>query len=74
MKNSKAVIILSGGMDSVTTLALAKSQKFDCYAITFNYGQKSLSEIDAASYFSKNIVLLNIKYLILILTILLIRH
>lgn len=53
MKNSKAVIILSGGMDSVTTLALAKSQKFDCYAITFNYGQKSLSEIDAASYFSK---------------------
>ena len=74
MKNSKAVIILSGGMDSVTTLALAKSQKFDCYAITFNYGQKSLSEIDAASYFSKNIVLLNIKYLILILTILLIHH
>ena len=53
MKNSKAIIILSGGMDSVTTLALAKSQKFDCYAITFNYGQKSLSEIDAASYFSK---------------------
>ena len=40
MKNSKAIIILSGGMDSVTTLALAKSQKFDCYAITFNYGQK----------------------------------
>ena len=51
--NKKAVVILSGGMDSVTTLALAVSQDFDCYSLTFNYGQKSISEIDAASYYSK---------------------
>lgn len=53
MINNKAIIILSGGMDSVTTLALAKDKKFDCYSLTFNYGQKSISEIDAASYYSK---------------------
>jgi len=48
----KAVIVLSGGMDSVTTLALANSQEFDCYSLTFNYGQKSISEIDAAIYYA----------------------
>jgi|TARA_B110000967_G_C18744830_1_gene489680 7-cyano-7-deazaguanine synthase len=51
--NKKAVVVLSGGMDSVTTLALADSQGFDSYTLTFNYGQKSISEIDAAIYYSK---------------------
>jgi 7-cyano-7-deazaguanine synthase len=51
--NNKAVIILSGGMDSVTSLALAKDKKFNCYSLTFNYGQKSISEINAAAYYSK---------------------
>ena len=51
--NKKAVVVLSGGMDSVTTLALADSQGFDSYNLTFNYGQKSISEIDAAIYYSK---------------------
>jgi len=37
---SKAVVLLSGGLDSTTTLAIAKSQKFDCYALSFDYGQK----------------------------------
>ena len=53
MINNKAVIILSGGMDSVTSLALAKDKKFNCYSLTFNYGQKSISEINAAAYYSK---------------------
>ena len=53
MVNNKAVIILSGGMDSVTSLALAKDKKFNCYSLTFNYGQKSISEINAAAYYSK---------------------
>ena len=53
MVNNKAVIILSGGMDSVTSLALAKDKKFNCYSLTFNYGQKSISEIAAAEYYSK---------------------
>ena len=51
--SNKAVIILSGGMDSVTTLALAKDRGYDCYTLSFNYGQKSISELNAALYYSK---------------------
>jgi 7-cyano-7-deazaguanine synthase len=46
--NKKAVILLSGGLDTSTCLALAQSQGFDCYALTFNYGQKNHAEINAA--------------------------
>ncbi len=48
----KAVIILSGGMDSVTALAYAIKKGFSCYTLTFDYGQKSKSEIEAANYYS----------------------
>lgn len=44
----KAVILLSGGLDSVTTLALAKSQGYVCYAVSFAYGQKHCAELNAA--------------------------
>ena len=54
MNRKKAVVILSGGMDSITTLAIAKSKNFECYNLTFNYGQKSFAEIDAAKYYSDN--------------------
>ncbi len=40
-------MLLSGGLDSATVLALA-NQNFDCHAISFNYAQRSLSEINAA--------------------------
>lgn len=46
MKN--AVIIFSGGLDSTTCLALAKSQGFNCHAISFNYGQRHSAELHAA--------------------------
>ncbi len=49
----KAVVILSGGMDSVTTLAIANYEGYKCSCITFDYGQKSLAEISAAKHFSK---------------------
>ena len=39
-------------MDSVTTLAIAKDKNFDCYNLTFDYGQKSISEISSATYYS----------------------
>jgi len=45
---SKAVILLSGGLDSTTTLAIALSQNFDCYALSFDYGQKQRSELISA--------------------------
>jgi len=44
----KAVVLLSGGLDSTTTLAIALSEGFAAYAITFRYGQRHDAEIDAA--------------------------
>ncbi len=44
----KAVILFSGGLDSTTCLAIAKSQGFDCYALSFDYGQKHTAELVAA--------------------------
>ena len=45
---SKAIILLSGGLDSTTVLALAKEDKFDCYALSFDYGQKQRSELESS--------------------------
>ena len=50
---SKAVILLSGGLDSTTVLAIAKSQGYDCYALSFDYGQKQRSELDSSISISK---------------------
>ncbi|MDP8980128.1 MAG: 7-cyano-7-deazaguanine synthase QueC [Acidobacteriota bacterium] len=43
-----AVCLLSGGLDSATTLACARRDGFDCYALSFNYGQRHRVELDAA--------------------------
>ncbi len=48
MAQKRAVILLSGGLDSATTLAVARSEGFRCYALTFAYGQRHKREIDAA--------------------------
>jgi len=45
----KAVILLSGGLDSATALALAKAQDYQCYALSFNYGQRHAAELNAAA-------------------------
>ncbi|WP_237229156.1 7-cyano-7-deazaguanine synthase QueC [Rubinisphaera sp. JC750] len=44
----KAVVLLSGGLDSSTTLAIAREEGFEIYAISFDYGQKHRFELDAA--------------------------
>ena len=53
MKNSleqsnKAIVLLSGGLDSTTTLALVQSRGYDCYALTVRYGQRHNAELEAA--------------------------
>ncbi|MDQ2972291.1 MAG: 7-cyano-7-deazaguanine synthase QueC [Pseudomonadota bacterium] len=45
----RAVILLSGGMDSAVTLALAREQGFVCHALSVAYGQRHVSELDAAA-------------------------
>lgn len=46
--SKQAVVLLSGGLDSATTLAYARSQGYICHAISFNYGQRHAAELVAA--------------------------
>jgi 7-cyano-7-deazaguanine synthase len=45
---NKAVVLLSGGLDSTTTLAIAQNEGFECHAMTFRYGQRHANEIASA--------------------------
>ncbi|WP_370600989.1 7-cyano-7-deazaguanine synthase QueC [Pseudomonas nitroreducens] len=46
--DKKAVILLSGGLDSATVVALAKAEGYDCYTMSFDYGQRHRAELQAA--------------------------
>jgi len=51
--HNKAVVLLSGGMDSATTLAIAKGLGFECHALTFDYGQRHRAELNAATHIAE---------------------
>ncbi|MCY1421278.1 7-cyano-7-deazaguanine synthase [compost metagenome] len=48
MGRKKAVILLSGGLDSATVVAMAKAEGYDCYSMSFDYGQRHRAELQAA--------------------------
>jgi 7-cyano-7-deazaguanine synthase len=47
--SARAIVLLSGGLDSATVLALARSENYECYALSVAYGQRHLAELDAAA-------------------------
>jgi 7-cyano-7-deazaguanine synthase len=51
-EEKKAVILVSGGLDSATVLAMARSQGYDCYTLGFDYGQRTRAELLAAQKLS----------------------
>ncbi|MBA3996808.1 MAG: 7-cyano-7-deazaguanine synthase QueC [Candidatus Accumulibacter sp.] len=51
----RAVVLLSGGLDSATTLAIARAAGFDCYCLSFDYGQRHRAELAAAERVAKTL-------------------
>ncbi|MGS2723790.1 7-cyano-7-deazaguanine synthase QueC [Porticoccus sp. GXU_MW_L64] len=51
----KAVVLVSGGLDSTTVLAIARSQGYECYTLSFDYGQRTHSELAAAERCSRQL-------------------
>jgi 7-cyano-7-deazaguanine synthase len=50
-----AIVLLSGGLDSATTLAIARSQDYETYALSFDYGQRHRIELEAAKKIAKSL-------------------
>lgn len=54
-QRNKAVVLLSGGLDSATTMAIARNEGFSLYVLTFRYGQRHQCEVDAAKEIARSI-------------------
>ena len=65
---AKAVVLLSGGMDSATALAVAKSNACNCFALSIDYGQRSQYELQAAQSVAEHLGVLEHKILTFDLT------
>lgn len=55
MSDKKAVILLSGGLDSATVVAMARAEGYACYTMSFDYGQRHRAELDAAAQVAKDL-------------------
>ena len=53
--NKKAVVLLSGGLDSATCLAIANAQGFDCYCLSLDYHQRHIAELQAAQNIARSL-------------------
>ena len=51
---SKAIVLLSGGLDSATVLAIAQDQGYTCYTLAFDYGQRHQAEVEASAAFAES--------------------
>jgi 7-cyano-7-deazaguanine synthase len=51
----RAVILLSGGLDSATVVAMAKAEGYACYTMSFDYGQRHRAELDAAARVARDL-------------------
>lgn len=64
----KAVVLLSGGLDSATALAIARDQGYACYALSLDYGQRHVAELNAARRVAESLGVVEHKILPMDLT------
>jgi 7-cyano-7-deazaguanine synthase len=65
MLKQKAVVLVSGGLDSSTVLAMALEQGYECYTLSFDYGQRHRSELEAAARVSNLMQVMEHKVVVL---------
>ena len=64
MNQKKAVILLSGGLDSATVVAMAKADGYACYTMSFDYGQRHRAELQAAERVARELAALGLEVVI----------
>ena len=57
----RAVILLSGGLDSATVVAMARAEGYSCYTMSFDYGQRHRAELDAAARVARDLGVIDHK-------------
>lgn len=62
-QQEKAVVLVSGGLDSATTLAMAKHANYRCYALSFDYGQRHRAELQAAQKVAQSLGAVTHRYI-----------
>lgn len=61
VQEKRAVILLSGGLDSATVVAIARAEGYSCYTMSFDYGQRHRAELDAAARVARDLGVIDHK-------------